>query len=62
MKSAVEAGFIRGDAQGIKVEAKTPEDVAVKIREYQVAGWIWIGGTSRWSLFLLGTQPVFYLV
>lgn len=37
VKSAVEAGFIRGDAQGILVEAKTPEEVAVRIREYKVA-------------------------
>lgn len=37
VKSAVEAGFIRSDAQGILVEAKTPEEVAVKIREYKVA-------------------------
>lgn len=37
VKSAVDAGFIKGDVQGILVEAKTPEEVAVKIREYKVA-------------------------
>lgn len=37
VKTAVESGFIRSDAQEILVEAKTAEEVAVKIREYRVA-------------------------
>lgn len=37
VKSAVEAGFIKTGAQGIIVEAKTPEEVAVRIREYTPA-------------------------
>jgi hypothetical protein len=37
VKTAVESGFIRSDAQGIIVEAKTAEEAAAKIRGYTVA-------------------------
>jgi len=37
VKTAVDSGFIRSDAQSILVEAKTAEEVATKILEYRVA-------------------------